>query len=989
VNKSFRWQAEPAGNNTASPSATLNLLFASGTSTPAETGLRIGSNGQITFASGQSFPGAGTILGVTAGSGLTGGGTNGNVTLNLDTTKIPQLNVANTFTGNQTVSGNLSATGAVTGSSFLIGSNLFAYGSLANSNAFLGFGGSGLNTGTQNTSAGAVALSSNTSGSQNTAVGASALSLNSTGAGNTALGVGALNASSTGSNNTASGNAALQSNTSGSYNTANGLDALFNNTTGSFNSALGFLAGPDSAHPNLTNSTAIGAQATVTANNSIVLGSISGVNGAGSNTNVGIGTTAPAFALDVHGTGNFTGPVTFAASQTFPNTISGVTAGAGLTGGGTTGNVTLNLDTTKVVTGVAAGTGLTGGGTGGALTLSLDTTKVPLLSAANTFTGNQLVAGNLNATGNLTANGSINGSSEVLTGTGSILLRVNQNSTSANSYGIIAQTTGPSAIGVYGQANDSNGIGVEGLNNSATGGFGVFGGVNNTSGVGVGVWGKTGSGTGSSIGVEADAFSPTGIGLYATNPAGGYAAKFAGAVQVMGDFSGTGNVSGTTVNATSAFSVGGTPFAFGSFSQLSAFLGFSGGVANTAQRDTANGVLALAVDTGGSNTASGTLALRNNTTGTSNTATGDEALSSNTIGAFNMADGFTAMLGNTSGSNNTAGGAKALLRNTIGGSNTAFGFAALFYNNDGVGNTAIGNLAGPDVTHGSLTNSTAIGANAEVTASNSLVLGSINGVNGATASTNVGIGTTAPTYLLHIGNQGTSSSFFRVEGPLNPSSGGMAASFGGYGDLGIDAPGIVSGRFVVKESGNVGVGLAAPTHIFQVGQGLGAAFADSWLTYSSRRWKTKIQTLPNALAKVEQLRGVSYDLKGSGKHEIGVIAEEVGQVVPEVVSFEENGKDAQGVDYSRLTALLIEAVKQQQRQIQGEQTTAREQQRELQQEQTQLAKALRQIKQQQRLLRAQASAMRSLKNEVRETRETLQKLNLKAPASQPGLLAAK
>jgi hypothetical protein len=50
-----------------------------------------------------------------------------------------------------------------------------------------------------------------------------------------------------------------------------------------------------------------------------------------------------------------------------------------------------------------------------------------------------------------------------------------------------------------------------------------------------------------------------------------------------------------------------------------------------------------------------------------------------------------------------------------------------------------------------------------------------------------------------------------------------------------------------------------------------------------------------------------------GKHEIGVIAKEVGAVVPEVVSYEENGKDARGVDYSRLTALLIEALKQQQR----------------------------------------------------------------------------
>lgn len=76
---------------------------------------------------------------------------------------------------------------------------------------------------------------------------------------------------------------------------------------------------------------------------------------------------------------------------------------------------------------------------------------------------------------------------------------------------------------------------------------------------------------------------------------------------------------------------------------------------------------------------------------------------------------------------------------------------------------------------------------------------------------------------------------------------------------------------------------------------------------------------------MERLRGVSYDLKANGKHEIGVMAEEVGAVVPEVVQWEKNGKDAQGVDYSRLTALLIEAVKQQQREIQQQNAMLRTQ----------------------------------------------------------------
>jgi hypothetical protein len=80
--------------------------------------------------------------------------------------------------------------------------------------------------------------------------------------------------------------------------------------------------------------------------------------------------------------------------------------------------------------------------------------------------------------------------------------------------------------------------------------------------------------------------------------------------------------------------------------------------------------------------------------------------------------------------------------------------------------------------------------------------------------------------------------------------------------------------------------------------------------------KTNIQTIDGALEKVEQLRGVSYDRKDSGHHEIGVVAEEVAEVLPEIVARDPRTQEVQGVDYTRLTALLIEAVKQQQNTIQ-------------------------------------------------------------------------
>src|SRR6202167_6676355 len=58
-----------------------------------------------------SNAGTGTITGVTAGTDLTGGGASGAVTLNLDTTKVPQLGAANVFTNNQTIEGTLSQFG--------------------------------------------------------------------------------------------------------------------------------------------------------------------------------------------------------------------------------------------------------------------------------------------------------------------------------------------------------------------------------------------------------------------------------------------------------------------------------------------------------------------------------------------------------------------------------------------------------------------------------------------------------------------------------------------------------------------------------------------------------------------------------------------------------------------------------------------------------------------------------------------------------------
>jgi len=244
-----------------------------------------------------SVSGGGTITGVTAGTDLTGGGATGKVTLNLDITKVPQLATANTFTGNQTVNGNLSATGPVSANSFQIGSNLFDSGDFVRSNAFLGFASNPTTTGTFNLATGGQALQANTTGSHNVTYGFESLLHNTTGNQNVAYGVSALINNTTGSNNTAIGLGALGSNTTGSGNIAIGFETANTFATGSNNTFIGFNAGANTTDvPGLTNATAIGANSGAFQSNTLTLGGIQQ-----NSVTVAIGNFVPdhTFALDI------------------------------------------------------------------------------------------------------------------------------------------------------------------------------------------------------------------------------------------------------------------------------------------------------------------------------------------------------------------------------------------------------------------------------------------------------------------------------------------------------------------------------------------------------------------------------------------------------------------------------------------------------------------------------------------------------------------
>ena len=410
---------------------------------------------------------------------------------------------------------------------------------------------------------------------------------------------------------------------------------------------------------------------------------------------------------------------------------------------------------------------------------------------------------------------------------------------------------------------------------------------------------------------------------------------------VSGNETVNGNLSATGVVTGSRYQIGSNLFAFGSYADGNAFLGFAGNTTMTGASNTATGVTALQSNTtGSSDTASGVNALKSNTTGEDNTATGAYVLSYNTTGSFNTASGAVVLNSNTTGADNTGYGAFVLRDNTTGSDNTASGAYALYSNTTSSSNTASGAYALYSNTGSSNMASGAYALYSNTTGSSNTAIGSDALYNNTTGSFNTAIGTIAGS---------------------DPSTPGLTNStaIGAFADV-AESNALVLGSTAAQNGiANVlvGIDVSSPTNILTVLQGGGNAIADGWSTYSSRRWKTNIHLLENALSKVEQLRGVSYDLKDSGKHEIGVIAEEVGQVVPEVVSYEKNGKDARGVDYSRLTALLIEAVKQQQKQITQQQNQIRKQQR--------LAKAQQlEISKQQRLITTQQYEISGLSGKV-------------------------
>jgi hypothetical protein len=479
--------------------------------------------------------------------------------------------------------------------------------------------------------------------------------------GNTSWGVGALNAASPNTANTAIGYNVLPVNTSGGDNTGTGYQALNANTAGSWNTAYGMqtLFFNNTGHSNV----AIGYESQY--NNTTGIGNVS--------------SGFESFFTNTTGGNN----VATGSSALFNNTTGGSNSGYG--GSALASNTTGSFNT-------ALGFG------------------------ANVSTGNLTNATAIGANSVVGESNSI-----VLGGTGTNTVNVGIGTTTPDTTAILelksinrglllprialTNTTSASPLG-YHTAGMT-------LYNTATAGSG-------TTAVTPGYYYDNGSAW-----VRLQDASPTSVNWSLTGNAGTVpGTNFMGTTDDEDVIFKRNNVqSGLLDNASGNTSFGVASLNPSSPNVQNTAIGYSILPVNTTGGDnTGTGYQALNANTAGSwNTAYGMQTLFSNNTGHSNVAIGYESQYNNTSGVGNVSSGFESFFSNTTGGDNVATGSSAMYFNTTGGSNAGYGGSALASNTTGSFNTALG--FGSNVSTGNLTDATAIGSNAVVTASNNMAFG--------------------------------------------------------------------------------------------------------------------------------------------------------------------------------------------------------------------------------------------------------------------------
>ncbi len=281
-----------------------------------------------------------------------------------------------------------------------------------------------------------------------------------------------------------------------------------------------------------------------------------------------------------------------------------------------------------------------------------------------------------------------------------------------------------------------------------------------------------------------------------------------------------------------------------------------------------------------------------NTTATGNAFFGATAGESNTTGGFNSFFGYLSGRLNVGGMNNAFFGAAAGQNNTGGGKNCFLGVNAGLVNTDGENNTFLGYSAGQSTSTGS--NNTFVGyrpGSANQTGSNNTLLGADANFGGATPTnlsfaTAIGAGTSVSSSNTVV--LGRSADVVNISGTLKYS--------------GTPAQGAID----LCRNANLEVGTCS----------------------SSIRYKTNVQDYYAGLELVSQLRPVSFTWIDGGMPAIGLIAEEVDAVEP-LLTWKDADGQVEGVAYKGVTVVLLNAVMEQQAQIDEQRRLLEQQQRQI------------------------------------------------------------
>jgi len=284
-------------------------------------------------------------------------------------------------------------------------------------------------------------------------------------------------------------------------------------------------------------------------------------------------------------------------------------------------------------------------------------------------------------------------------------------------------------------------------------------------------------------------------------------------------------------------------------------IGQNAGQSNTGSSNVMFGTSAGASNTGSNNFFVGTSAGASNT-GSNNVAFGVNAGCSLTDGIHNILIGACAGKGNAGADDNIFMGRSAAACATITGNcNIAIGPFAMRNLSSGFWNVAIGRYAGSDTNTGQY----------------NVFLGACAGNTNSSGSGNVAIG-------------------FNVE--LPSGSGGNQLAIGYQGN-----------RWIAGDSGfNISVNGVTAT---------GVVTATDFNSTSDAKLKTNVQVISDPLDKIVRIDGVSFNWIENNKPSMGVIADNIEEVLPELVS----DTDPKTVNYNGLIGLLIEVVKDQQTQI--------------------------------------------------------------------------